>query len=168
MRTIPTPPLPTLASAADWVEAAVLAGLRLEMAHTGRPIRLPRSSRVAARAILATAIDNAAQHADTSDAVALEIMWQPDGLTVRMVNVPGETAMGQIVRPGRGIATMMSLAHRAGGWLRAGLCADGFEVEAFLPRMPSRLTALLLPATHPAPGRRPPPHAALARSALGA
>lgn len=169
MRTIPALPLPTLASAPDWVEVAVLSGLRLEMAHTGRRVRLPRSSRIAARAILATALENAAQHADASRAVALEIRWQPAGLGVRMLNVPGETAMGQILRPGRGIATMMSLAHRAGGWLRAGLCADGFEVEAFVPRTPSRLTALLSPATHIVPSRRLASRdAALARSGIRA
>lgn len=133
MRTTPALSLPTLVSAPEWVAAAAADGLRLEIAHTGRRRHVPRSTRSAATAILRTALENAARHADSSRPVRLEVAWQPEGLRVRMLNVPGETAIGQILRPGRGIASMASRAHRAGGWLRAGLCEGGFEVAAFLP-----------------------------------
>lgn len=133
MRTTPHLALPTLGSAPEWVAMAALKGLRLEVAHTGRRTRLPRAARVAAPMILAAALENAARHADVTLPVVLEMHWRSSGLTVRVLNVPGETGMGALLRPGRGIAAMMARAHRAGGWLRAGLCAEGFEVEAFLP-----------------------------------
>lgn len=133
MRTTTPPALPTLGSAPEWVAAASRAGLRLEVAHTGRRLRLHRAARLAARAILATALDNAAQHADTARPVLLALRWEPSGLSLRVLNVPGEMALDQLLRPGRGIGSMTARAHRAGGWLRAGLCDDGFEVEAFLP-----------------------------------
>jgi signal transduction histidine kinase len=133
MRTTPALSLPTLVSAPEWVAAAAADGLRLEVAHTGRRQHVPRSTRSAATAILRTALENAARHADASRPVRLEVAWQPEGLRLRMLNVPGETALGQMLRPGRGIASMASHAHHAGGWLRAGLCDRGFEVAAFLP-----------------------------------
>jgi signal transduction histidine kinase len=133
MRTTPALSLPTLVSAQEWVAAAAADGLRLEIAHTGRRQRVGRTTRSAATAILRTALENAARHADCSRPVRLEVAWQPGGLRLRMLNVPGETAIGQILRPGRGIASMGAQARRAGGWLRAGLSEEGFEVAAFLP-----------------------------------
>lgn len=133
MRTTPHLALPSLASAPEWVAMAARRGLVLEVAHTGRRTRLPRAARVAAPLILAAALENAARHADASLPVVLQMHWRTTGLTLRVLNIPGETGMGQILRPGRGIASMMARAHKAGGWLHAGLCPDGFEVEAFLP-----------------------------------
>lgn len=133
MRTTPALPLPTLVSAPEWIAAAAAGGLRLEIAHTGRRQHLPRATRLAAAAILRTALENAVRHADCSRPVRLEVRWHPDGVALRMLNVPGETAIGQVLRPGRGIASMASRAREAGGWLRAGLCSGGFEVAAHLP-----------------------------------
>ncbi|GAB3284900.1 hypothetical protein GCM10027449_29350 [Sinomonas notoginsengisoli] len=139
--------VPAWGSSPERIAVASRAELLLEVAHTGQRLRLSRAASLAAKSILAMALENAAQHADSTRPVTLSLLWQPAGLTIHVLNVPGETAIGQLLRPGRGIASMMARAQHAGGWLRSGLCTEGFEVEAFLPAparasvLPHRITA---------------------------
>jgi signal transduction histidine kinase len=163
MHATPALPLPTLSSAEAWVAAAALAGLRLEVAHTGRRVPIARTTRLAATAILQTALENAMRHADASAPARLEVAWRREILALRVLNVPGETALGQLLTPGLGISAMAARARAAGGWLRTGLCAEGFEVAAHLPIVPPVLTRaedLLAAALH-----RPRASSALATAA---
>ncbi|MCI3269776.1 sensor histidine kinase [Streptomyces cylindrosporus] len=123
-------PLPGLDGLPDLVEAARLAGARVE--QTVRVSEAPPAVGAAAYRIVQEALTNAVRHAGPEPAVRVELYEEQGALRLSVTDdgtgpTPGGT-------PGFGLVGMRERARSVGGTLDAGpRTAGGFEVTAVLP-----------------------------------
>ncbi|MEV0633746.1 histidine kinase [Streptomyces sp. NPDC050619] len=123
-------PLPGLDGLTDLVEAARLAGARVDWSMRVR--RAPPAVGAAAYRIVQEALTNAVRHAGPEPAVRVELYEEEGALRVSVTDdgtgpTPGGT-------PGFGLVGMRERARTVGGTLDAGARAGGgFEVTAVLP-----------------------------------
>ncbi|MHC3473307.1 sensor histidine kinase [Streptomyces sp. 7R007] len=128
-------PLPGLDGLPDLVEAARLAGARVE--QDVRVTHAPPAVGAAAYRIAQEALTNAVRHAGPEPAVQLALHEADGALHLSVTDdgtgpLPGHT-------PGFGLVGMGERARSVGGTLDAGPRADGgFEVRAVLPLEDSR------------------------------
>ncbi|WP_184817536.1 sensor histidine kinase [Streptomyces griseomycini] len=127
-------PLPGLDGVPDLVEAARLAGARVE--RTVRFGAVPPAVGAAAYRILQEALTNAVRHAGPEPSVRIDLREEDGALHLSVTDdgtgpVPGGT-------PGFGLVGMRERARSVGGTLDAGARAGGgFHVRATLPLTPS-------------------------------
>ena len=123
-------PLPGLDGLPDLVEAARLAGARVEQSVRVR--QAPPAVGAAAYRIVQEALTNAVRHAGPEPAVQVELYERDGALRLSVTDdgtgpTPGGT-------PGFGLVGMRERARSVGGTLDAGPRAEGgFEVSAVLP-----------------------------------
>jgi signal transduction histidine kinase len=123
-------PLPGLDGLPDLVEAARLAGARVEQSVRVR--QAPPAVGAAAYRIVQEALTNAVRHAGPEPAVQVELYERDGALRLSVADdgtgpTPGDT-------PGFGLVGMRERARSVGGTLDAGPRAEGgFEVSAVLP-----------------------------------
>jgi signal transduction histidine kinase len=123
-------PLPGLDGLSDLVEAAQLAGARVE--QNVRVCGAPPAVGAAAYRIVQEALTNAVRHAGSEPAVRVELYEDTGALRLSVTDDgtgpnPGGT-------PGYGLVGMRERARSVGGTLDAGpRDAGGFEVSAVLP-----------------------------------
>ena len=123
-------PLPGLDGLPDLVEAARLAGARVEQSVRVR--QAPPAVGAAAYRIVQEALTNAVRHAGPEPAVRVELYERDGALRLSVADdgtgpTPGDT-------PGFGLVGMRERARSVGGTLDAGPRAEGgFEVSAVLP-----------------------------------
>ncbi|MFE7170848.1 sensor histidine kinase [Streptomyces sp. NPDC057616] len=123
-------PLPGLDGLPDLVEAARLAGARVEQSVRVR--QAPPAVGAAAYRIVQEALTNAVRHAGPEPAVQVELYERDGALRLSVTDdgtgpIPGDT-------PGFGLVGMRERARSVGGTLDAGPRAQGgFEVSAVLP-----------------------------------
>ncbi|MER8007290.1 sensor histidine kinase [Streptomyces sp. NPDC094149] len=123
-------PLPGLDGLPDLVEAARLAGARVE--PTVRVEQAPPAVGAAAYRIVQEALTNAVRHAGPEPAVRVEL-YEADG-ALRLTVTDDGTGPTPGTAPGFGLVGMRERARSVGGTLDAGPReAGGFEVRAVLP-----------------------------------
>ncbi|TQJ88032.1 sensor histidine kinase [Streptomyces sp. SLBN-31] len=123
-------PLPGLDGLPDLVEAARLAGARVE--PTVRVEQAPPAVGAAAYRIVQEALTNAVRHAGPEPAVRVELN-EADG-ALRLTVTDDGTGPTPGTAPGFGLVGMRERARSVGGTLDAGPReAGGFEVRAVLP-----------------------------------
>ncbi|MEU6256401.1 sensor histidine kinase [Streptomyces sp. NPDC047043] len=123
-------PLPGLDGLPDLVEAARLAGARVE--QTVRVEQVPPAVGAAAYRIVQEALTNAVRHAGPEPAVRVEL-YEDGGALLLSVTDDG-TGPTPGTAPGFGLVGMRERARSVGGTLDAGPRAGGgFEVTAVLP-----------------------------------
>ncbi|MFF9805836.1 sensor histidine kinase [Streptomyces coeruleorubidus] len=123
-------PLPGLDGLSDLVEAARLAGARVE--QTVRIRQAPPAVGAAAYRIVQEALTNAVRHAGPAPAVRVELDERQGALHLRVSDDGTGPAPGGT--PGFGLVGMRERARSVGGTLDAGPRAGGgFEVTAVLP-----------------------------------
>ncbi|MGW2151041.1 sensor histidine kinase [Nonomuraea bangladeshensis] len=129
-------PQPTLDRLGELLANVRGAGVALTEEIAGEPRPLAPGVELSAFRIVQEALSNAMRHAPGA-AVTLRLRYQPDALTIRVVNAaPARpvTAPGG----GHGLPGMRERAAMLGGDLVAGPTPDGgYEVSAFLPAGPS-------------------------------
>ncbi|WP_345011253.1 sensor histidine kinase [Streptomyces shaanxiensis] len=122
-------PLPGLDGLPDLVEAARLAGARVESAV--RVSQAPPAVGAAAYRIVQEALTNVVRHAGPEPAVRVELYEEQGALRV---SVTDEGPEGADAAPGYGLVGMRERARSVGGTLDAGPRREGgFEVRAVLP-----------------------------------
>ncbi|MDO0933023.1 histidine kinase [Streptomyces sp. DG2A-72] len=122
--------LPGLDGLSDLVEAARLAGARVE--QTVRIRHAPPAVGAAAYRIVQEALTNAVRHAGPEPSVRVDL-HERDGALHLTVTDDG-TGAGNAAQPGFGLVGMRERARSVGGTLVAGPRAQGgFEVAAVLP-----------------------------------
>ncbi|MFF5012025.1 histidine kinase [Streptomyces sp. NPDC001165] len=123
-------PLPGLDGVPDLVEAARLAGARVE--QTVRVRKAPAAVGAAAYRIVQEALTNVVRHAGPEPAVSIDLDARDGALHLTVTDdgtgpTPGGT-------PGYGLVGMRERARSVGGTLDAGpRTQGGFEVRAVLP-----------------------------------
>ncbi|MGW0335858.1 sensor histidine kinase [Streptomyces sp. NPDC003011] len=123
-------PLPGLGGLTDLVEAARLAGARVE--QRVRVHRAPPAVGAAAYRIVQEALTNAVRHAGPEPAVRVELDEAEGALCLAVTDDGTGPAPGGT--PGFGLVGMRERARSVGGTLDAGPRAGGgFEVRAVLP-----------------------------------
>ncbi|MGW5971143.1 sensor histidine kinase [Streptomyces sp. NPDC055186] len=130
-------PLPGLDGVPDLVEAARLAGARVE--HSGRLGAVPPAVGAAAYRIVQEALTNAVRHAGPEPSVRVDLRTE-DGALHLSVTDDG-TGPDPDDAPGFGLVGMRERARSVGGTLAAGARAGGgFQVTATLPLTKPALT----------------------------
>ncbi|MFF4251942.1 sensor histidine kinase [Streptomyces sp. NPDC001663] len=123
-------PLPGLDGLPDLVEAARLAGARVE--QTVRVGQAPPAVGAAAYRIVQEALTNAVRHAGPEPAVRVELYEEQGALRLSVTDDGTGPTPG--TAPGFGLVGMRERARSVGGTLDAGPRAGGgFEVTAVLP-----------------------------------
>ncbi|MEV5557765.1 sensor histidine kinase [Nonomuraea wenchangensis] len=129
-------PQPTLDRLGELLANVRGAGLALTEEIAGEPRPLAPGVELSAFRIVQEALSNAMRHAPGA-AVTLRLRYQPDALTIRVVNA---APAKPVPAPGggHGLPGMRERAAMLGGDLVAGPTPDGgYEVSAFLPAGPS-------------------------------
>ncbi|WP_345578954.1 sensor histidine kinase [Streptomyces prasinosporus] len=135
-------PLPGLDGVPDLVEAARLAGARVE--RTGRLGPVPPAVGAAAYRILQEALTNAVRHAGPEPSVRVDLREEDGALRLSVTDDGTGPAPGGV--PGFGLAGMRERARSVGGALDAGAReGGGFRVTATLP-LTSSATSRAVPA----------------------
>ncbi|MCL8014658.1 sensor histidine kinase [Streptomyces sp. AS02] len=124
-------PLPGLDGLPDLVEAARLAGARVESAV--RVSQAPPAVGAAAYRIVQEALTNVVRHAGPEPAVHVELYEEQGALRVSVTD-EGACPEGADAAPGYGLVGMRERARSVGGTLDAGRRDEGgFQVTAVLP-----------------------------------
>jgi signal transduction histidine kinase len=134
-QTVPQPGLDRLE---EIVASARNGGLSVTTSVSGEATMVPRGMSLSAYRILQEALSNAMKHAPGAS-VVVEVAYDRDALTLRVVNGPGP-APGEAPLPiaatggGHGLVGMRERATMLGGELVAGPApGGGFAVTATLP-----------------------------------
>nr|WP_309060864.1 sensor histidine kinase [Streptomyces sp.] len=140
-------PLPGLDGVPDLVEAARLAGARVERTVRHGPV--PPAVGAAAYRIVQEALTNAVRHAGPEPSVRIDLREEDGALHLSVTDDGTGPAPGG--NPGFGLVGMRERARSVGGTLDAGARAGGgFQVTATLPLAPPA-------APHSAPAPAPAP-----------
>ncbi|MCT9076867.1 sensor histidine kinase [Streptomyces fulvoviolaceus] len=124
-------PLPGLDGVTDLLEAARLAGAKVE--QTVRIRQAPPAVGAAAYRIVQEALTNAVRHAGPSPAVCVSL-YEEQGALRLSVTDDGTGPQPGVGTPGFGLVGMRERARSVGGTLDAGpRVGGGFEVTAVLP-----------------------------------
>ncbi|MGW6907596.1 sensor histidine kinase [Streptomyces sp. NPDC054940] len=124
-------PLPGLDGLPDLVEAARLAGARVESSVRVR--QAPPAVGAAAYRIVQEALTNVVRHAGPEPAVRVELYEELGALRVSVTD-EGACPEGEDGAPGYGLVGMRERARSVGGTLDAGRRDEGgFQVTAVLP-----------------------------------
>ncbi|MFC5228535.1 sensor histidine kinase [Streptomyces fimbriatus] len=138
-------PLPGLDGVPDLVEAARLAGARVERTVRHGPV--PPAVGAAAYRIVQEALTNAVRHAGPEPSVRIDLRAEDGALHLSVTDDGTGPAPGG--NPGFGLVGMRERARSVGGTLDAGARAGGgFQVTATLPLAPPA-------APHSAPAPAP-------------
>ncbi|WP_107705369.1 sensor histidine kinase [Nocardioides allogilvus] len=127
----PAPPQPTLADLPDLVEQVRAAGLRVDLATTGEPLRLPVLRELAAYRVVQEALTNVVKHAPRDSTATVALAWEPTGLGITISNDDDSPPAGD--GQGRGLVGMRERIEAVGGSLVAGPVDGGWRVSARIP-----------------------------------
>jgi signal transduction histidine kinase len=123
-------PAPGLADLEGLVARSAQAGVRVDLAVTGRPRPLPAGVELTAYRIVQEALTNVAKHAATATA-RVALGYRADGLAIEVVD---DGRGSPVVAPGLGLAGMRERVRLYGGHLViASPPGGGFRVTARLP-----------------------------------
>jgi signal transduction histidine kinase len=134
----PDGPQPSLDDLPALIAGMRGAGLHITESTRGTPVPLLKGTGMAAYRILQEALTNALRHGDPTGTVALDVLWEPRAVRLRIRNaVPStvESAVDAVTTAGHGVPGMRERAALAGGTLSAGPTSSPgtYEVNAVLP-----------------------------------
>jgi len=110
------------------------SGLRIACRHDGDIATLPWAADVTAYRVVQEALTNVVRHAGRVP-TSVEVVREPDGLTVRVENGAGATGAG--AGSGLGLAGMRDRVALHDGTVEAGPRSDGgFAVRVHFPLRP--------------------------------
>ncbi|WP_433424038.1 sensor histidine kinase [Microtetraspora malaysiensis] len=134
LRTSPTGtvPQPDLASFGALVADARATGLEVTLDERGDPSAVPATCAVAVYRVVQEALSNTLKHSGATTA-EVTVAYQPDAVSVEVVDNGHGSAGGAGIREGHGLAGMRERVSALGGTLTAGPVPDGFAVKARLP-----------------------------------
>jgi signal transduction histidine kinase len=128
-------PQPSLADLDRLVEQLRAAGLPVDLTRTDEDVALGSAHQIAAYRIVQEALTNALRHGDTTRTATVDLVGEPNGVTITVTNALGDDPAddGHAQRIGHGLPGMRERAVLSGGWLSAEPRGDRFVVTAFLP-----------------------------------
>jgi signal transduction histidine kinase len=127
---------PTLADLAPLVAGVREAGVRAELTESGVPFALGATTELAVYRLVQEGLTNAVKHAGPRARVAVVLSWQPEALTVAVVDDGGEVSVPMPV-PGTGVGLqgMRERVAAVGGTVSVAPADRGFQVRACFPRV---------------------------------
>src|SRR5262249_55220633 len=127
---------PTLADLAPLVAGVREAGVHAELTESGVPFALGAKRDLAVYRLVQEGLTNAVKHAGPRARVAVVLQWQPEALTVAVVDDGGEMPVPMPVQgTGAGLQGMRERVAAAGGTLSVATGDRGFQVRACFPRV---------------------------------
>ncbi|NEK92682.1 two-component sensor histidine kinase [Modestobacter muralis] len=125
-------PAPGLADLPALVEQVRVAGLPTTLTVTGRPAPLGTTAQLAVYRLVQEALTNTRKHAADARHAEVMLVWDDEGLHVRVQDDGTPTAPPGDHR-GQGLVGMRERIGAHGGTVHAGRGEDGWLVEASLP-----------------------------------
>jgi signal transduction histidine kinase len=124
-------PQPTLADVPDLLDRVRATGLDVNHRESGTPRPVGRAVELAGFRLVQEALTNTMKHAGTGARAEVHAAWEPDALTVTVVD---DGRGGGVSGGGHGLIGMRERITVVGGTLSAAPRASGgFEVRAVLP-----------------------------------
>jgi signal transduction histidine kinase len=125
-------PVPGLGELRELLDQARAAGLEVSYTLTGTPRELPEGAELAAYRVVQESLTNTRKHAGLAATAAVALRYEPDGLTVEVVD--DGLGTGADDGGGHGLAGMRERIAMYGGTVTAGpLPGGGFGVTARMP-----------------------------------
>nr|WP_205864726.1 histidine kinase [Planctomonas sp. JC2975] len=140
---VPDGPQPSLDDLPALVAGMRRAGLHIAESTSGTPVPLLQGTGMAAYRILQEALTNALRHGEPTETVDLDVLWESEGVHLRVRNVVRREGAPTVAADGtppagHGVPGMRERAALAGGSLSAGGMMSGmYEVNAVLPIAPA-------------------------------
>ena len=129
----PGAPQPTLGDLPNLVDQVRTAGLPVDLAVTGEPLRLPPVRETAAYRVVQEALTNVVKHAPRDSSATVTLTWEATALHVTISNDDATPTPGAGATRGRGLIGMQERLDAVGGTFRAGRVEGGWLVEARIP-----------------------------------
>ncbi len=131
-------PRPTLADLAPLVAGVRDAGVHAELTESGVPFAIGATTELAVYRLVQEGLTNAVKHAGPHAKVAVALSWQPDALSVAVVDDGGEVPVPipvPVPGTGAGLQGMRDRVAAVGGTFSVAPGDRGFQVRAHFPRV---------------------------------
>ncbi|KGJ71932.1 hypothetical protein GY21_18790 [Cryobacterium roopkundense] len=126
-------PQPTMEDLDRLVDQLRAAGLTIERADEGQPVRLGSGQQLAIYRVVQESLTNVLRHGDSSESVIIRFTWTDTAVEFAVASGLRSPRTSLTGPPGHGLDGMRERAILAGGTFDAGVRGDRFVVRVSLP-----------------------------------